>query len=170
MNDDVAAAPKSKSQRKRELQALQDLGRQLLDLAQKDLARIPISERLGEAVLEARNYRRGALRRQLQFIGKLMIGEDVTAIRHALETISRPHRQEVETLHELEQWRDRLIDGDDALLDEICERFEMADRQHLRQLARNAFRQRQKEQPPKSARSLFHYLGELRAGEEGGDG
>jgi len=169
MNTVTTAAPKSKSQRKRELLALQELGQQLVGLPQKSLIRVPMSSRLREAVMEAQGYSRGALSRQLQYIGKLMIEEDEAAIRKSLETISRPRQQEVETLHEVEQWRDRLIDGDDTLLDELCTRFATADRQHLRQLGRNALRQRQQGQAPRAARMLYHYLAELHTGQDAED-
>ncbi len=162
MNDTENEAPKSKSQRKRELHALQELGQQLLGLPSRELPRLPISARLREAVQEAHGYSRGALRRQLQFIGKLMVDEDEAAIRQALDALGRPHRQEVENLHEVEQWRDRLIAGDDALIEALCARYAGADRQHLRQLARNALRQRQRGEAPRAARMLFHYLQELR--------
>ncbi len=170
MNDDAAVAPKSKSQRKRELRELQGLGERLLGLSPRELAGMPVSERLREALGEARGYRRGALRRQLQYIGRLMVGEDEAAIRLALETLGRPRRRAVEDEHELERWRERLIEGDEALLDELCARFAVADRRHLRRLARNALRQRHEGQASKSALLLLRYLGDLRAGEEGGHG
>lgn len=80
----------SKSARKREYLALQKLGEQLLDLKPHELDAIPIGDDLREAVVEAQGIRsRGALRRQKQFIGKLMRQEDPEPIREALGRLCR---------------------------------------------------------------------------------
>ena len=63
----------SKTQRKKEVHALQDLGEALVALSEEQLARIALPERLRDAVMEARRITRfEAKRRQLQYIGKLM--------------------------------------------------------------------------------------------------
>lgn len=80
----------SKSAKKREYIALQKLGEQLVSLRTSDLASVPMSDPLREAILEARQITsNGALRRQKQYIGKLMRQEDPEPIRAALERISR---------------------------------------------------------------------------------
>ena len=75
----------------------------------------------------------------------------------------RDHRQQASTqaLHQLETWRDDLIAGKTGVIDELCQRSPAADRQHLRQLARNAQKEQEQAKPPKSARVLFRYLREL---------
>ena len=154
---------KSKSQIKREMQALRDLGKQLIELPKPSLDKIPLTDQLQDAVLAAKEFKREALRRQIQHIGVLMRDVDVDAIRVALDSLARPHRKEVRAFHEVEEWRDALIDGDNALLEELANRFEAADRQHLRQLVRNAIKERERGKPPKSARTLFRYLSDLRS-------
>ncbi len=86
---------------------------------------------------------------------------DPAAIRRALAM--RDHRQQAATqaLHQLETWRDDLIAGKARVIDDLCQRFPAADRQHLRQLARNAHKEQGQAKPPKSARALFRYLREL---------
>lgn len=80
----------SKTQRKREMHALQALGESLVELEDDEIARLPIGERLADAVREARAMRSGeARRRQLQFIGRLMRDVDVDALRGALTEIRR---------------------------------------------------------------------------------
>lgn len=152
---------KSKSQVKRELRELQDLGRQLVELSAKQLQKVPLSAPMHEAVLKAKTFSRSALQRQLKYIGGLMPQEDVDAIRRALDGLAQPHREQVRAFHETEQWRDKLIAGDDALLDELVNHHG-ADRQHLRQLVRNAQKEQAQNKPPRSARILFQYLTELR--------
>jgi ribosome-associated protein len=152
---------KSKTQIKREVLELKDLGKQLSELPEKALRQLPLSESFLDAVLDARRFSRGALQRQLRYIAGLVPKEDVDAIRRALDVLRQPHLRQVREFQRLEQWRDRLLADDETLLNELAQRFPHADRQHLRQLARNAQRERDQNKPPKSARLLFQYLSEL---------
>lgn len=154
---------KSKSQIKRELHLLHELGKQLVALQQSRLRALGLTEPLQTAIMDARRFKRGALKRQLQYIAGLMREVDAAALQQALDGFQRPQQQEIEALHEVESWRDALLAGDDALLDELVGRFQNADRQHLRQLVRNANRERKLNKPPKSARVLFRELSSLRA-------
>jgi ribosome-associated protein len=80
----------SKSARKRAYLALQKLGEELVTLREADLQAIPLDEELREAVMEARGIKaHGALRRQKQYIGKLMGRVDPEPIREALERLRR---------------------------------------------------------------------------------
>lgn len=154
---------KSKSQIKRELHALHELGKQLVALPDSRLQTLQLTEPLLTAIKDARRFKRAALKRQLQYIAGLMREVDAAAVQHALDGFHRPQQQQVEALHEVEDWRDALLAGDEVLLDELVRRFQNADRQHLRQLVRNANRERQLNKPPKSARALFRELSVLRS-------
>ena len=80
----------SKSARKREYLALQKLGEELVTLRESDLRSMPLDEDLLEAVQEARHIKaHGALRRQKQYIGKLMRHVDPEPINAALERLRR---------------------------------------------------------------------------------
>ena len=81
----------SKSERKRTYLALQKLGEELIMLREADLRSMPLGEDLLEAVVEARQIKsHGALRRQKQYIGKLMGAlDDAEPIRAALEKLRR---------------------------------------------------------------------------------
>ncbi len=82
----------SKSQRKREALALQDLGATLVTLKPTQLEKIPLPEELREAVLAARQMtQRGARKRQLQYIGRLMREIDPEPIRAALGLAKPEH-------------------------------------------------------------------------------
>ena len=84
---DGAAAP-SKSQRKRDMHALQDLGEQLTGLSPARLDRLPLPENLREAIDMAARMKRGeAQRRQLQYLGRLMRSVDAGPIREALASL-----------------------------------------------------------------------------------
>lgn len=155
---------KSKTQIKREVLELKDLGKQLVELPEKTLQKLPLSESFLDAVLQARRFSRGALQRQLRYIAGLVPNEDVDAIRKALDELRQPHYRQVREFQQLEQWRDRLLTGDETLLNELAQRFPQAERQHIRQLVRNASREREQNKPPRSARALFQYLSELNSG------
>ena len=121
-----------------------------------------MDEDLWDAVLFAKTLtKHEARRRQLQYIGTLMRDADVEPIRQALENIARGNRMEAQAFAQVEKWRDVLLEGNDAPLDEIMERFPDADVQQLRQLVRNARKEKGKDKPPKSSRALFRYLREL---------
>ena len=80
----------SKSARKREYIALQKLGEELITLKASDLDRLPLDDNLRDAVLEARQMKaHGALRRQKQYIGKLMRHIDPEPIRSEMAKLRR---------------------------------------------------------------------------------
>lgn len=152
----------SKSQLKRESEALQALGEALVELPASKLAKIPMPGNLADAVAEARRIKaHGGRKRQLQYIGKLMRNIDAEPIQQAMEALSTEQARDNARFHRLEQWRDRLISEGDGALGELLEAYPQADRQHLRQLIRNAQREQAKGQAPKTARELFRYLREL---------
>lgn len=90
--DPETPEPPSKSQRKREATALQDLGEHLVKLTPAQLRRVPLPEDLLAAVRTAQTIpQRGARKRQLQLIGKLMRRlDDPEPIRAALATLVAP--------------------------------------------------------------------------------
>jgi ribosome-associated protein len=153
---------KSRSQLKREQLARRDLGEQLVELSEARLAKLSLSEQTLDAVRDGQRFTRRALQRQLSRIAALITEfDDEQAIRQGLENLYQPHRDEVHRHHEAEQWRDGLIAGDNAVMEAVTARFPAVDRQHLRQLARNANKEQERQKPPKSARLLYTYLHQL---------
>ncbi|HWP94653.1 MAG TPA: ribosome biogenesis factor YjgA [Gammaproteobacteria bacterium] len=166
---------RGRSRRKRAAEALQRLGEELLALSDDELARVPLPEALRAAVTEARRiHSREALRRQRQYVGRLMreLGDPDT-IRAALERLRGTDRAAVARLHAAERWRERLIAEGDAALGELLARWPTADRGQLRRLAREAARERAQGLPPRHARLLYqavHALLEGPAGSAENDG
>lgn len=151
-------APPSRSQLKREMQELQALGERIIALDPAVRARLPLSDDMIHAVEETARVRSNeGRRRHMQYVGKVMRKEDREAIRAAFEEIDNEHVQRNAAFHRLEQWRDRLIDDDDAL-EPFIEANPQVDRQNLRQLIRNARSERQRNKPPASARKLFQLI------------
>ena len=148
----------SKSQIKRELQALQDLGKEMTKLGAETLNKIPLPEDVREAIDEyAKMKSFGAQRRQLQLIGKRMNGLDPEKVRTAIDIATGESRAAVAAHHRAERLRDKLIAEDSALTDFIKE-FPQVDVQGLRQLIRAARKEAQTGKPPKSARELYRLI------------
>jgi ribosome-associated protein len=110
----------SKSERKRAAHAAQDLGETLIGLRDSDLEALDLPERLADAIREARRITsRGGGARQRQYIGKLMRDIDLGPIRASLTARSEESARDAERFKRIEAWRERLIDGGPAALEEL---------------------------------------------------
>ena len=131
----------SKTDAKRESEELQELGEALLTLRGDLFKPLPLPDKLADALADAKRITNfEGKRRQMQFIGKLMrhLDEDtLQAVRHALELQRLGHSHDTDQLHQAEQWRDRLIESDDAV-QEWIRQYPETDIQQLRALVRQA--------------------------------
>ncbi|WP_313518627.1 ribosome biogenesis factor YjgA [Pseudomonas sp.] len=160
--DDAFSDEKSKSQVKRELHGLQELGQRLTLLKPELLDRMPLSDALRRALAEAPKHTAHiARKRHIQFIGKLMRDQDVEAILALVDQLDASTRQYNERFHALERWRDRLIEGNDQTLESFVADYPETDRQHLRSLIRHAQHEAAHNKPPAAARKVFKYIREL---------
>ncbi len=151
----------SKSQRKREMTALQDLGAELAELSRERLAKIDMPERLREALHDVQRItKHEARRRQMQYIGKIMRDVDPAPLREAIDAIKGVSAAANARQHRLEQLRVRLM-ADEAAFGELAKDYPGADIQHLRQLRRNALKESEQGKPPRAFRELFRQLREL---------
>ncbi len=154
----------SKSQLKREMLELQQVGERLISMSATELADFPLTPTLQDALEESRRIKgRGAMRRHIRRVGKLLREADSDAIRQLLDRMDNHDLIEKQRFHQLEQWRDRLLQEGDTALNELLEQYPTADRQQLRQLIRTAVKEQTQAAPPASSRKLFRYLRELSA-------
>jgi ribosome-associated protein len=150
---------KSRTRLKKEATARQKMGERLVTLSDEQLSRITLPMPLKEAIEAARSISaHGARRRQMQYIGTLMRSVDVAPIQQAILEIEQGAYPQAREFHRLERWRDQLVAGEEAVVEEIIEHFPDADRQRLGQLARSARKEKENNAPPRSARNLFRYL------------
>ncbi|PXZ06497.1 ribosome-associated protein [Gilliamella apicola] len=149
----------SKSEIKRDAEALKKLGVELVNLSKNEIAKIPLDEDLLYAIELAQKIKKEGYRRQIQYIGKLLRSRDIEPITLALDKLKNRHNQQVALFHRLEKLRDELIETGDA--ESIMELFPSADRQQLRTLARLAKKELTANKPPKTARQIFQYLKDL---------
>ncbi len=158
---DALEQPPSKTQLKKQMHDLQDVGAQLAALGDEQLRELDLPERLLDAIHELKRIHKfGAQRRQMQFIGKLMREVDVAPIVARLDAWTGTSREHVTWLHHVERWRDRLLE-DEAALTELLAAYPNADAQHLRTLLRNAHKEKALNKPPKSYREIFRALREI---------
>ena len=168
-NDAGQYSGPSKSQRKREMTALQDLGGELVALSKERLAKIDMPERLRDALLEAQRITsHEARRRQMQYIGKIMRDVDAAPLRAAMDEINGVSKAATIRQHQLERLRARLME-DEAVFSEVARDYPGADMQHLRQLRRNALKEAQQGKPPRAYRELFRELRALDVAREPDD-
>ena len=148
----------SKTQRKRQMQELQDVGAELVKLSPEQLAHLDLPENLREAVLACKGFtKHEAIRRQVQYIGRIMRGLDVGPIAEKLAVLHAPSRRQTALLHVAERWRTELLD-DPASMARFVREFPDADAQRLRELVDLAREEKRAALPPKRFRELFHVL------------
>ena len=148
----------SKSQIKREMDELQELGQALTELSRDTLKHLVLPDDLRSAVVEYKRLNaHGAQRRQRQYIGRIMRNVDPEPIRIQLATLRGENTHHNSWLHGIERQRDRLM-ADDKVLSELVAEHPGCDVQQLRTLIRNARREQAESRPPKSFRELFQAL------------
>ncbi len=166
-HDDADEIGPSRSQLRREALDVLKLAGALADLTDAQLAVLPIADDLCEEIRRTRAVKQQiARKRQTQFLAKQMRrldDDELGAIRAALEHDKDAARRDTAALQRIEQWRDRLIANGDEALNELLVEFPQADRQRLRQLARQARLEREQNKPLHAYRELFRELRELAA-------
>jgi ribosome-associated protein len=165
--EETRAEDLSKSERKRQMHALQAMGERLVSLPQSDLNLITISdERLSDAIALARRITaRSGLKRQLQYIGKLMRSVDATAIEEGLAYLDQRNATSAADFHRVEAARDKLIEQGDAALGEIMAQWPSAESTLLRQWIRQHPKAISQGKQKAHAKKLFRYLSDLDRGE-----
>ncbi len=154
----------SKSARKREATALQELGVQLAGLPDAEMGNLELPENLVTALKALRRLSsRGAQVRQRQYIGKLMRSIDPEPVLAKLADRKRKHDTEIRHFQRIEQWRDRLLEEPDGTLKELLKEHPRADGALLTKLLAKIDRERTEQRSPAGTRELFAYLRQLMA-------
>jgi len=158
--DDLPEPP-SKTRRKQEMHALQDIGEELVGLNKDRLAQLNLPDNLLDAIIEDKRLtRHEARRRQMQYLGKLMRTVDAKPIQAKLDEWNNVTHVQAAKFHRLERWRERLLTEEQALSDLVAD-YARADIQQIRTLIRNAQKEAAAGKPPKSSRALFKLLREM---------
>lgn len=155
------AEPPSKSARKREHEALQDLARRAIEAPPGRLDRLVLEGGLAQAIRDGRRLPASSARaRHIRYLAKLFAADPAgaAALATALSEDRAAHAQEVARLHRVEQWRDRLLAEGDAALAELLARHPSVDAGAVRDLLRQARRDEGSARHAATARRLFRLL------------
>ncbi|MBK5931796.1 ribosome biogenesis factor YjgA [Halochromatium salexigens] len=148
----------SRSQVKREHQALQALAEQLLGLPRALLEDLSLSEATWVAIDEtARIKDQRALRRHYKRIANCLARENTEPLQALLAQREALARAASARQHQVERWRERLIAEGDEALAELISAYPQIDRQQLRSLVRAAQRDSERHRP-EASRRLFRHL------------
>jgi len=173
-NSDPTDDEISKSQRKRDADAVRTLGERLSELGASELATIPLPDDALAAIHElSRIKANGARKRQLGFLAKRLRKADIEPINEALEKIRQAARANTLNLHLIEHWRDRLLgdvqdESPKQALTCFLDEYKSADRQHFRHLQAQALKERAAKRSPTAARQLFKAIRDLLGTHEDG--
>ena len=158
----------SRGDQRREALAVLDIAHRLVEQPAARLSQMGLADNVLDAAFAAQKITAQiARKRAVGFLAKQLRREDdeaLDAIRAALEHDKADSRREAAALHRLEALRERLIDEGDEALTELLAAYPQADRQQLRQLARNAREERLRNKPPHAQRELFRLLRALEDG------
>jgi len=156
----------SKSSRKRQSNALQDLGEDLMALSREQLTKLDLPDELFDAVRIGQSITaHGGLQRQRKFIGKLLRNLDAEPIKAGLVALRGESAELVRLQHKCERWRDRMLQEGDCAVNEFIGQHPNAERQKLRQWVRDAKREHEAGRAPRASRLLFRYVRDVLLGE-----
>ncbi|MFK5985192.1 MAG: ribosome biogenesis factor YjgA [Pseudomonadota bacterium] len=154
----------SKSQLKRDMLDLQKLGLKLSSLSLSQLKKVSLDDKLEDAIkLSHTIYSNSATKRHRQYIGKLLSRLDESErdkIKAEIDAFENTALESNKHFHQLELYRDQILNKGDEAINDLLVEYPHLDRARLRQLLRNAKKENDKQQPPKSARLIFKYLRE----------
>ncbi|HXH64863.1 MAG TPA: ribosome biogenesis factor YjgA [Mariprofundaceae bacterium] len=153
----------SKSQKKRDARAIQDLGAELLEQKADFIRDLALPAEIEKALLEGQKMDRGARKRQIKFIGRLLRDIDPEPVQEALASLHADTAEDVRTFHQLEQWRDRLLAEGEAAVAELLAQAPAVDTAELHRILRTAAGA-EGEGRKKAGRTLFRFLRRQLAG------
>lgn len=132
----------NKEEEKRKRDEIKDFVKTLLALSADKYSDLPIDERLRLALVEGKRLTGNAHKRHLSFLVRLIHEQDYETILAAHEQIHHAFRNDPGKIRVTENYRDRLIDSDKNVINELLSQFADVDIQYLRQLARNASKEK----------------------------
>jgi ribosome-associated protein len=153
---------KSKTEVKREMHQLQDFAQRLIEMSKHQRSRLPLSDDLKDAMVLADKItnKHEALRRHIRHTAKILLETDLQPIHQAMEVMANKHQQETAKFVRLEALRDDLITQGNTAVESLIEDFPNIERQKIKQLIRNAAKEKKAEKLGKHYKNLFTYLKE----------
>lgn len=149
----------SKTQKKKQMDELQEFGVQLVKLSKDRLKKLELPEDLSSAIKEAQRLTsHNAISRQCQYIGKLMRNIDVEEIRAKLEYSNGDSAISTQILHMSEYWRDTLLADENEHIQEFITEYGIDDLSELRNVLRVVRKDLEKNAVSKNGNKLFKLI------------
>ncbi|NMP30148.1 DUF615 domain-containing protein [Thalassotalea sp. M1531] len=151
---------KSKTDIKREMHEMQEFALEIIRLPKVKRNKLPLSEALQDSMVLADKIlnRPDALRRHSRFIAKQLMEENAAEIRTTIDALANKHQQQTKLLEKFELLREELIDGSNDDIEALLDKCPAMERQKLRQLVRQARKEKSSEKLAKGYRELLAYI------------
>ncbi|WP_119344095.1 ribosome biogenesis factor YjgA [Facilibium subflavum] len=164
-DDTILSTEKSKTQIKKESLDITAFGRKLLQLNVEQLKKLPLDSSIIDELIKAKSMSKIALKRQTQYIGKLLRKTHIDDAVDFLEKQNKSHSADVARSHRLEKLRDKLVDPatSQKAITELMQIDPTVDVQRLRQLVRAHQKEVSQQKPLKSYRQIFQLLKEIKS-------
>lgn len=144
--DEQQPEVKSKTQIKKELKELQQMGEQLVGYPEGKIKKLDLPEDVIKALLHARGLKKDeSWRRQMQYIGKLLREIGYDAIKKIIDSKPEQNAQEQIFQYQLKQIADKLLNNDKDEMDRLIEKAPQLNIQQLRQMIRKTAKQKDSE-------------------------
>ncbi len=151
----------NKTQLKQDLAETNSLVLQLIDLSEKEQLELKLTDQIMTGLKQAKGMKAdNARKRLLKHLTKLLSKQDVELVKDYFVQGDAQQQQLNHAFHQLEKLRDRMIEEGDPVLQEFLNEHATADRQQLRQVLRNAQKERDTGKPAGAGRKLFRLLRE----------
>lgn len=153
----------NKTRIKKDIAEVFAMAEEISAMSEAQIATFNLPDELGKALTDAGKMpHNSARKRWLKYVTAQLRKIDIEPIKERLARIKSQSAHAVREHHQAERWRDQLLaDEDNEQLTVLLTEYPNADRQHLRQLQRNAQKELKEQKTPKSARLLYKYLKEL---------
>ena len=158
----------NKTRLKQEQAEIRKLVVALMEAGEKEWERLGLDGKLREGLLLARGMKAsGARNRQIKFLARQLQQDGLEVARSWFENRDLLQAEQNRGFHQLEQWRERLVEEGDQALEAFLEQYPDTDRQHLRQLVRAAGKEKRQGKPAGAGKKLFRLLREISAAADG---
>ncbi len=154
----------SRTQKKKNAERLQKLGKRLIDIDDAVLDEIGLADELRDAIDAARRIKQHeARRRQLQYIGRLMreTATDAVTVQSAIDRAEGRDGDQKRKFKQVETLRHDLLSGSSSRYEWLLKTYPQADAAHLKQLIRDAAGEKKRPGTKRAARALFRFLMQL---------
>ena len=151
----------SKSQKKRELIELRYMVEDLIHHTNRDFRSLGVEEITSAVLLARGTTKTTVMKRQIQYITKLIYKSEPEVLNRFMDLFDQ---QNVKKKYQKKLlWRRDLLNKDSETFSLIITNHPSIDRQHLRQLIRNASIEKKRGQDGSACKKLFRFLIELDA-------